>query len=108
MCTQEESEDIRNIAMATIPGIKILALPQGLQVIKGPGAVMEYVKLAIPKRFRNDMKTGRDQVILVYIGSQSLKRAFISSTEAFCRLTPSGKSSGRSNTILYMFPALKE
>jgi hypothetical protein len=58
MWTQEESEEIRNIAMATIPGIKVLALPQGLQVIKGPGAVVEYVKLAIPKRIRNDMKTG--------------------------------------------------
>ena len=36
------------IAKATIPGIKTFGLPQGLQVQKGPDAVVEYIKESLP------------------------------------------------------------
>jgi hypothetical protein len=43
MWTPEESSRILAIARETIPGIKTMALPQGLQVEKGPDAVVEYI-----------------------------------------------------------------
>ena len=36
------------IAKAVIPGLKTFSLPQGLQVEKGPDAVVEYIKENIP------------------------------------------------------------
>ncbi len=42
------SQEIVGIAKATIPGIKTFSLPQGLQVEKGPDAVVEYIKENIP------------------------------------------------------------
>ncbi|KAL5347843.1 hypothetical protein ACLOAV_007253 [Pseudogymnoascus australis] len=44
MWTPEESDRIQAIARETKPGIKTMALPQGLQVEKGPDAVVEYIK----------------------------------------------------------------
>ncbi|KFY10668.1 hypothetical protein V491_07535 [Pseudogymnoascus sp. VKM F-3775] len=43
MWTLEESNRIQAIARETVPGIKTMALPQGLQVEKGPDAVVEYI-----------------------------------------------------------------
>jgi hypothetical protein len=43
MWTPEESDKIQAIAKETIPGIKTMALPQGLQVQYGPDAVVEYI-----------------------------------------------------------------
>jgi hypothetical protein len=53
MWTKEESTEIMNIAKETVPGIKTMALPQGLQVERGPDAVVEYIKLAWPGLVEN-------------------------------------------------------
>ncbi|RDW75352.1 hypothetical protein BP5796_03798 [Coleophoma crateriformis] len=44
MWTKEESDEIQKIAKETVPGIKTMAIPQGLQVEKGPDAVVEWLK----------------------------------------------------------------
>ncbi|KAF8862266.1 hypothetical protein BDZ45DRAFT_215034 [Acephala macrosclerotiorum] len=44
MWTKEESDEIQKIAREIVPGIKTMAIPQGLQVEKGPDAVVEFVK----------------------------------------------------------------
>jgi hypothetical protein len=44
MWTPEESKSIMNTAKSIIPNLKTMALPQGLQVEKGPDAVVEYIK----------------------------------------------------------------
>jgi hypothetical protein len=48
MWTPEESTQIQQIAKDIVPGIKTHAIPQGLQVEKGPDAVVEYLKEKIP------------------------------------------------------------
>jgi hypothetical protein len=48
MWTKEESDQIIATAKQLIPGIKTLALPTGLQVEKGPDAVVEYIKEKLP------------------------------------------------------------
>jgi len=48
MWTPEESARIQQIAKDIVPGIKTHAIPQGLQVEKGPDAVVEYLKEQIP------------------------------------------------------------
>ena len=49
MWTPETSRRIQSIARHNVPGIKTHAIPQGLQVEKGPDAVIEYLKEQIPK-----------------------------------------------------------
>jgi hypothetical protein len=49
MWTAEESARIQNIAREIVPGIKTHALPHGLQVEKGPDAVLEYLREQIPE-----------------------------------------------------------
>ena len=44
MWTQEESDEIQRIARDTVPGIKTMAIPQGLQAAKGPDGVVEFLK----------------------------------------------------------------
>ncbi|CZT45862.1 uncharacterized protein RSE6_06218 [Rhynchosporium secalis] len=44
MWTKDESDEILRIAKETVPVIKTMAIPQGLQVEKGPDAVVEYLK----------------------------------------------------------------
>jgi hypothetical protein len=44
MWTKEESDEIQRIAKEAVPGIKTMAIPQGLQVEKGPDAIVEFVK----------------------------------------------------------------
>ncbi|KAF2030780.1 hypothetical protein EK21DRAFT_64914 [Setomelanomma holmii] len=48
MWTQEETAKIRGIADRERPGIKTHALPQGLQVQRGPDAVVEYLVEVVP------------------------------------------------------------
>ncbi|KAK3688421.1 hypothetical protein B0T22DRAFT_439967 [Podospora appendiculata] len=48
MWTPEESGRIIAIAKGVIPGLKTFSLPQGLQVDKGPDAVVEYIKENLP------------------------------------------------------------
>ncbi|KEF53502.1 uncharacterized protein A1O9_10477 [Exophiala aquamarina CBS 119918] len=49
MWAPEESKRIQNIARAIVPDIKILALPYGIQVAKGPDAVLDFLKQQIPE-----------------------------------------------------------
>ena len=44
MWTQEESDEIQRIAREALPGIKTMAIPQGLQAQKGPDGVVEFLK----------------------------------------------------------------
>jgi len=48
MWTPEESTRIQQIARDNVPGIKTHAIPQGLQVERGPDAVVEYLTQEIP------------------------------------------------------------
>lgn len=48
MWTPEESTRIQQIARDNVPGIKTHAIPEGLQVQKGPDAVVEHLKEQIP------------------------------------------------------------
>ena len=41
-------KEIVTIAKETTPGIKTFSLPQGLQVEKGPDAVVEHIKENLP------------------------------------------------------------
>jgi riboflavin synthase len=44
MWTVQESDEIQRIAKETVPGIKTMVIPQGLQAEKGPDAVVAFVK----------------------------------------------------------------
>ncbi|KAH8684258.1 hypothetical protein BGZ60DRAFT_397151 [Tricladium varicosporioides] len=44
MWTEEESNEIQRIAKETVPGIQTMAIPHGLQVEKGPDAIVAYLK----------------------------------------------------------------
>jgi hypothetical protein len=44
MWTPAESERIQSIARDIVPGLRTFAVPQGMQVEKGPDAVVEYVE----------------------------------------------------------------
>lgn len=48
MWTPEQSTEIQGIARGILPDIKTHAIPQGLQVERGPDAVVEYLKEKIP------------------------------------------------------------
>jgi hypothetical protein len=48
MWTPEESEKIQGIAKEEVPGIKTMAIPQGLQVERGPDAVVEFLLEKVP------------------------------------------------------------
>jgi hypothetical protein len=48
MWTPEESAEIQRIAKEIVPDIKTHAIPQGLQVQRGPDAVVEYLEEQIP------------------------------------------------------------
>ena len=41
-------QEIVGIAKAIVPGIKTFSIPQGLQVEKGPDAVVEYIEENLP------------------------------------------------------------
>lgn len=44
MWTKEESDLIQKIAKETVPGVKTMAIPHGLQVERGPDAIVEFLK----------------------------------------------------------------
>jgi hypothetical protein len=48
MWTPEEAQKITYIAKGIVPNLKTFSLPQGLQVEKGPDAVVEYIKENLP------------------------------------------------------------
>ncbi|KAL2680378.1 hypothetical protein Neosp_007976 [[Neocosmospora] mangrovei] len=48
MWTPEEAEKIQALAKSIIPDIKTHAIPQGLQVEKGPDAIVEYLVEKVP------------------------------------------------------------
>ncbi|KAK4462809.1 hypothetical protein QBC42DRAFT_224219 [Cladorrhinum samala] len=48
MWTPEQAQQIISIAKEIVPDLKTFSLPQGLQVDKGPDAVVEYIKENLP------------------------------------------------------------
>ena len=48
MWSPEEAAQIQQTARAIVPDIKTHAIPQGLQVEKGPDAIVEYLTEQIP------------------------------------------------------------
>jgi hypothetical protein len=48
MWTPEEAQKIVGIAKEIVPDLLTFSLPQGLQVEKGPDAVVEYIKEHLP------------------------------------------------------------
>ncbi|QDS75473.1 hypothetical protein FKW77_004411 [Venturia effusa] len=48
MWTAEESLKVRTEAASIVPGIKTFAIPKGLQVEKGPDAIVEFLVENIP------------------------------------------------------------
>ncbi|TVY36258.1 hypothetical protein LSUB1_G005117 [Lachnellula subtilissima] len=48
MWTPAQSTEIQSIARSVIPGIKTMAIPQGLQVEKGPDAIVEFLLEKVP------------------------------------------------------------
>ena len=48
MWTPEEAQNIVAIAKEVVPNVKTFSLPQGLQVQKGPDAVVDYIKEHLP------------------------------------------------------------
>ncbi|KAJ4300241.1 hypothetical protein N0V88_002913 [Collariella sp. IMI 366227] len=48
MWTPEEARQIIAIAKELVPDLKTFSLPQGLQVERGPDAVVEYIKGNLP------------------------------------------------------------
>jgi len=49
MWSPEQAAEIHETARRIVPGIKTHAIPQGLQVEKGPDAIVEYLEVQIPK-----------------------------------------------------------
>lgn len=49
MWSLEESNEIRRIAKRVVPHIKTYAIPQGLQVKKGPDAIVAHLIEQVPK-----------------------------------------------------------
>lgn len=49
MWSPEEAAEIHGIAKSLVPGIKTHAIPQGLQVERGPDAVVEHLLEEVPK-----------------------------------------------------------
>ncbi|KAM0345702.1 hypothetical protein ACHAPU_006357 [Fusarium lateritium] len=48
MWTPEQSKEIEEIARTIVPNIKFHAIPYGLQVAKGPEAIVEYLTEQVP------------------------------------------------------------
>ena len=51
MWSPEEAAKIQETARNIVPDIRTHAIPQGLQVERGPDAVVEYLREEIPKLF---------------------------------------------------------
>ncbi|KAF5664601.1 hypothetical protein FCIRC_10755 [Fusarium circinatum] len=48
MWTPEEAQQIHSLAKSIVPDIKLHAIPTGLQVEKGPDAIVEYLVEKVP------------------------------------------------------------
>lgn len=48
MWTKEEAEKIQSIAREARPGIVTYAIPHGLQVERGPDAIVEHLREKVP------------------------------------------------------------
>ena len=48
MWTKAQSDEIRSIARSVVPGIRTTAIPEGLQVAKGPDGVFEWLMENLP------------------------------------------------------------
>jgi hypothetical protein len=48
MWTDEEAKQIHEIAKSVNPNIKLHAIPTGLQVERGPDAIVEYLVEKVP------------------------------------------------------------
>jgi hypothetical protein len=48
MWTPDEAQKIISIAKEVVPDLKTFSLPQGLQVQRGPDAVVDYIKENLP------------------------------------------------------------
>lgn len=48
MWTADEAENIQSMARAIVPDIKTHAIPTGLQVDRGPDAIVEYLIENVP------------------------------------------------------------
>ena len=48
MWTPEEAEKIRSLARSIVPDIKTHAIPTGLQVERGPDAIVEHLLENVP------------------------------------------------------------
>lgn len=49
MWTPQQAEEIFKIAKGVVPNVKTHAIPQGMQVEKGPDYVIEYLTDEVPK-----------------------------------------------------------
>lgn len=49
MWSKEDAEQIFSIARAVVPDLRTHAIPQGMQVEKGPDYVVEYLTAEVPK-----------------------------------------------------------
>lgn len=48
MWTAEQAQEIHSIARSINPTIKLHAIPEGLQVERGPDAIVEYLVEKVP------------------------------------------------------------
>lgn len=48
MWTSEEADKIHSLARSVVPNIKTHAIPTGLQVEKGPDAIVDYLVEKVP------------------------------------------------------------
>ncbi|KAK0388748.1 hypothetical protein NLU13_4991 [Sarocladium strictum] len=55
MWTPEESSRIQQIARSIVPDIKTYAIPQGLQVQRGPDAIVEHLVERLPKVIEGEL-----------------------------------------------------
>jgi len=56
MWTAEESLKVRMEASEIVPGLKTFAIPKGLQVEKGPDAIVEFLIENLPGLIEGDVK----------------------------------------------------
>jgi hypothetical protein len=56
MWTAEESLKVRTEAYEIVPGLKTFAIPKGLQVEKGPDAIVEFLIENLPGLIEGDVK----------------------------------------------------
>ncbi|KAL9109745.1 MAG: hypothetical protein Q9227_005614 [Pyrenula ochraceoflavens] len=54
MWTNDQAKEIEAIARKEIPNIKFHAIPHGLQVEKGPEAIVEHLMEVLPRKFTEE------------------------------------------------------